>query len=277
MSDQLRAPDAAPYDALLLLSFGGPEGPEDVVPFLENVTRGRGIPRERLKEVGQHYFRFGGVSPINGQNRELLDALRKEFAEHGPDLPVYWGNRNWAPYLTDVLREMAADGRRRIAVLATSAYASYSGCRQYRENLADALATLAEEGVAELPRVDKLRHYFNHPGFVQPMVEGVLASLAALPQDVRATRTWRSPPTPSRPRPPTPPAPSRSTATAARTSGSTWRSRGSSRTRCAPRRAPNCPGSWSTSRAAAPRTSPGWSPTSATTWRPCTRLAPRRW
>ncbi|WP_330261634.1 ferrochelatase [Streptomyces sp. NBC_00539] len=186
MSDQLRAPDAAPYDALLLLSFGGPEGPEDVVPFLENVTRGRGIPRERLKEVGQHYFRFGGVSPINGQNRELLDALRKEFAEHGPDLPVYWGNRNWAPYLTDVLREMAADGRRRIAVLATSAYASYSGCRQYRENLADALATLAEEGVAELPRVDKLRHYFNHPGFVQPMVEGVLASLAALPQDVRA-------------------------------------------------------------------------------------------
>ncbi|GHB71207.1 putative ferrochelatase [Streptomyces cirratus] len=186
MSDQLRAPDAGPYDALLLLSFGGPEGPEDVVPFLENVTRGRGIPRERLKEVGQHYFRFGGVSPINGQNRELLDALRKDFAEHGLDLPVYWGNRNWAPYLTDVLREMAADGRRRIAVLATSAYASYSGCRQYRENLADALAALAEEGVAELPRVDKLRHYFNHPGFVQPMVEGVLASLAALPQDVRA-------------------------------------------------------------------------------------------
>ncbi|MEU6891164.1 ferrochelatase [Streptomyces sp. NPDC046557] len=186
MSDQLRAPDAGPYDALLLLSFGGPEGPDDVVPFLENVTRGRGIPRERLKEVGQHYFGFGGVSPINAQNRELLDALRKDFAEHGLDLPVYWGNRNWAPYLTDVLREMAADGRRRIAVLATSAYASYSGCRQYRENLADALATLAEEGVAELPEVDKLRHYFNHPGFVRPMVDGVLASLAALPQDVRA-------------------------------------------------------------------------------------------
>ncbi|MFF1558739.1 ferrochelatase [Streptomyces sp. NPDC058279] len=186
MSDQLRAPDAGPYDALLLLSFGGPEGPDDVVPFLENVTRGRGIPRERLKEVGQHYFGFGGVSPINAQNRELLDALRKDFAEHGLDLPVYWGNRNWAPYLTDVLREMAADGRRRIAVLATSAYASYSGCRQYRENLADALATLAEEGVAELPKVDKLRHYFNHPGFVRPMVDGVLASLAALPQDVRA-------------------------------------------------------------------------------------------
>ncbi|WP_371618296.1 ferrochelatase [Streptomyces sp. NBC_00454] len=203
MSDQLRASasapasaagagkaegPAAPYDALLLLSFGGPEGPDDVVPFLENVTRGRGIPRERLKEVGQHYFGFGGISPINGQNRELLDALRKDFAEHGLDLPVYWGNRNWAPYLDDVMREMAADGRRRIAVLATSAYASYSGCRQYRENLADALALLVEEGVAEadLPRVDKLRHYFNHPGFVQPMIDGVLAALESLPAEVRS-------------------------------------------------------------------------------------------
>ncbi|MET9572323.1 ferrochelatase [Streptomyces virginiae] len=187
MSDQLPPPaggPAAPYDALLLLSFGGPEGPDDVVPFLENVTRGRGIPRERLKEVGQHYFGFGGVSPINAQNRALLDALRKDFSEHGLDLPVYWGNRNWAPYLTDVMREMAADGRRRIAVLATSAYASYSGCRQYRENLADALATLAEEGV-EPPRVDKLRHYFNHPGFVDPMIEGVVAALGELPESVR--------------------------------------------------------------------------------------------
>ncbi|MER5929338.1 ferrochelatase [Streptomyces sp. NPDC002054] len=190
MSDQLPSPvsgaagPARPYDALLLLSFGGPEGPDDVVPFLENVTRGRGIPRERLKEVGQHYFGFGGVSPINAQNRELLDALRKDFADHGLDLPVYWGNRNWAPYLTDVMREMAADGRRRIAVLATSAYASYSGCRQYRENLADALATLEAEGV-DLPRVDKLRHYFNHPGFVQPMIDGVLAALESLPEGVR--------------------------------------------------------------------------------------------
>ncbi|UYQ64917.1 ferrochelatase [Streptomyces peucetius] len=176
--------DPAPYDALLLLSFGGPEGPDDVVPFLENVTRGRGIPKERLKEVGQHYFLFGGVSPINEQNRALLDALRKDFTEHGLDLPVYWGNRNWAPYLTDTLREMTDAGHRRIAVLATSAYASYSGCRQYRENLADALATLEGEG-RELPRVDKLRHYFNHPGFVRPMIDGVLASLADLPEDVR--------------------------------------------------------------------------------------------
>ncbi|MFI8105195.1 ferrochelatase [Streptomyces sp. NPDC086023] len=190
MPDQLATPeataDARPYDALLLLSFGGPEGPDDVVPFLENVTRGRGIPRERLKEVGQHYFGFGGVSPINDQNRRLLDALRKDFAEHGLDLPVYWGNRNWAPYLTDTLREMVRDGHRRIAVLATSAYASYSGCRQYRENLADSLAVLAEEGL-ELPRVDKLRHYFNHPGFVEPMTDGVVASLAELPEDVRDT------------------------------------------------------------------------------------------
>ncbi|MEV7872022.1 ferrochelatase [Streptomyces sp. NPDC088124] len=175
----------SPYDALLLLSFGGPEGPDDVVPFLENVTRGRGIPKERLKEVGRHYFLFGGVSPINEQNRVLLDALRKDFAGHGLDLPVYWGNRNWAPYLTDTLREMAADGRRRVAVLATSAYASYSGCRQYREDLAAALATLAAEGI-EPPRVDKLRHYFNHPGFLEPVIDGVLASLADLPEDVRA-------------------------------------------------------------------------------------------
>lgn len=182
MSDQR---DPAPYDALLLLSFGGPEGPDDVVPFLENVTRGRGIPTERLKEVGQHYFLFGGVSPINDQNRALLDALRKDFAEHGLELPVHWGNRNWAPYLTDTLREMVQDGHRRIAVLATSAYASYSGCRQYRENLADALATLEAEGL-ELPRVDKLRHYFNHPGFVRPMIDGVLKSLADLPEKLRA-------------------------------------------------------------------------------------------
>ncbi|MGK5500674.1 ferrochelatase [Streptomyces sp. URMC 125] len=179
------ATDTRPYDALLLLSFGGPEGPDDVVPFLENVTRGRGIPRERLKEVGQHYYLFGGVSPINAQNRRLLAALREDFAAAGLDLPAYWGNRNWAPYLTDTLREMVNDGRRRILVLATSAYASYSGCRQYRENLADALAALEREGLP-LPRVDKLRHYFNHPGFVRPMADGVLAALAELPEGVRA-------------------------------------------------------------------------------------------
>ena len=182
-------PDArtSPYDALLLLSFGGPEGPEDVVPFLENVTRGRGIPRERLAEVGQHYFLFGGVSPINAQNRELLDALRTDLAGQGLDLPVYWGNRNWAPYLVDTLRELAADGRRRVLVLATSAYANYSGCRQYRENLAAALTRLREEGApgaAEL-RLDKLRNFYNHPGFVEPMIDNTLAALAELPEGVR--------------------------------------------------------------------------------------------
>jgi ferrochelatase len=187
MSDQRVSDqrDPAPYDALLLLSFGGPEGPDDVVPFLENVTRGRGIPTERLKEVGQHYFLFGGVSPINDQCRSLLAAIREDLAAAGVDLPVHWGNRNWAPYLTDTLREMVRAGHRRIAVLATSAYASYSGCRQYRENLADALATLEAEGLP-VPKVDKLRHYFNHPGFVEPMVEGVLASLAELDDAVRA-------------------------------------------------------------------------------------------
>ncbi|MFJ6216338.1 ferrochelatase [Streptomyces sp. NPDC092296] len=181
-----QAPDAAPYDALLLLSFGGPEGPDDVVPFLENVTRGRGIPKERLVEVGRHYFRFGGVSPINEQNRELLAALRAEFARHGLELPVHWGNRNWTPYLVDTLREMAQAGHRRILTLATSAYAGYSGCRQYRENLADALAQLRAEGVPE-PRVDKLRHFYNHPGFVGPMVENTLIALAELPEEVRDT------------------------------------------------------------------------------------------
>ncbi|MCX4746446.1 ferrochelatase [Kitasatospora sp. NBC_01287] len=175
---------AAPYDALLLLSFGGPEGPEEVVPFLENVTRGRGIPKERLVEVGRHYFLFDGVSPINAQNRELLAALRADFAAHGLELPVHWGNRNWAPYLVDTLREMAQAGHRRIAVLATSAYAGYSGCRQYRENLADALATLAAEGLPELT-VDKLRHFYNHPGFVEPMIEATLRALAELPAELR--------------------------------------------------------------------------------------------
>ncbi|MDH6580187.1 ferrochelatase [Kitasatospora sp. MAP5-34] len=184
MSETLTSTDPAPYDALLLLSFGGPEAPEDVVPFLENVTRGRGIPKERLAEVGKHYFLFGGVSPINEQNRDLLAALRKDFAEHGLDLPVYWGNRNWAPYLVDILRDIAEDGHRRVLVLATSAYAGYSGCRQYRENLAAALEQLLGEGLPEL-RVDKLRHFYNHPGFVRPMIDATLAALAELPAGVR--------------------------------------------------------------------------------------------
>lgn len=179
-----RARDIRPYDALLLLSFGGPEGQDDVLPFLENVTRGRGVPRERLEAVGAHYRRFGGVSPINEQNRGLRAALQDDLAGHGIDLSVYWGNRNWAPFLTDTLREMVRDGRRRVLTLVTSAYASYSGCRQYREDLARALSLLAGEGLP-LPRVDRMRHYHNHPGFLTTMAEGVLAALAELPAGVR--------------------------------------------------------------------------------------------
>ena len=171
----------SPYEALLLVSFGGPEKPDDVVPFLENVTRGRGIPRERLEEVGEHYFLFGGRSPINDQNRELIAAIEEDFASNGIDLPVYWGNRNWDPYLTDALRRMEADGIKRAACLVTSAYSSYSGCRQYRENLADAVA---ETGPGA-PTLDKLRHYFNHPGFVEPNVDATLAALADLGDRVR--------------------------------------------------------------------------------------------
>ena len=172
---------AAPYDALLLVSFGGPEGPDDVVPFLENVTRGRGIPRERLEEVGQHYYARGGVSPINGQNRALLAALEAELAERGVDLPVRWGNRNWDPYLTDAFAALADDGAGRVLTLMTSAYSSYSGCRQYRENLYAATEPLGERA----PEVDRVRHYFDHPGFVGPMVEHTAAALAGLPEDVR--------------------------------------------------------------------------------------------
>ncbi len=156
-----------PYDALLVVSFGGPEGPDEVMPFLENVLRGKNVPRERMLAVAEHYQQFGGVSPINAQNRALIAALEAELAAHGPRLPIYFGNRNWNPLLPDTLRQMAADGIRRAAAFFTSAYSSYSGCRQYRENIA---AAQAEVG-AGAPQIDKLRVFFNHPGFVQPMIE----------------------------------------------------------------------------------------------------------
>jgi ferrochelatase len=162
------------YDAVLLVSFGGPEGQEDVLPFLRNVTRGRGIPDERLEEVAHHYRVFGGVSPINQQNRELRAALEAELKARGVDLPVLWGNRNWAPYLTDVLREAYEAGHRRVLALVTSAYSSYSSCRQYREDLALALAETRLEGEVV---IDKVRQYFDHPGFVTPFVEGLQAAL----------------------------------------------------------------------------------------------------
>lgn len=169
-----------PYDALLLVSFGGPEKPEDVLPFLRNVTAGKNIPDERLAEVGAHYRLFGGRSPINDQNRALLAALLEDFAAAGLEVPIYWGNRNWDPYLTDAMREMAADGVRRAACLFTSAYSSYSGCRQYREDLAAAVAE-----VPDAPALDRLRPYFNHPGFVEANVDATLAALALLPEAVR--------------------------------------------------------------------------------------------
>jgi ferrochelatase len=171
------ASPVSPYDALLLVSFGGPEKPEDVVPFLENVTRGRGIPRERLEEVGAHYRLFGGRSPINDLNRALLEAIRADLREHDLDLPVYWGNRNWDPYLTDTVAQMKADGVTRAACFVTSAYSSYSSCRQYRENLADALDAVGEGA----PRLDRLRSYYNHPGFLDPVVDAVVVAVEERP------------------------------------------------------------------------------------------------
>jgi protoporphyrin/coproporphyrin ferrochelatase len=166
--------DVSPYDALLLVSFGGPDRPEDVVPFLENVTRGRGVPRDRLEEVGEHYFLLGGKSPINDLNRTLLDAIRADLADHDLDLPVYWGNRNWDPYLTDTVCRMRKDGVTRAACFVTSAYSSYSSCRQYREDLAAA-------AVHGAPRLDRLRSYYNHPGFLEPIVDAVTAAVADRP------------------------------------------------------------------------------------------------
>ena len=173
------ATGTAPYDALLLVSFGGPEKPDDVLPFLENVTRGRGIPRERLAEVGHHYDGFGGRSPINDQCRDLLAALRTELDGRGLDVPLYWGNRNWDPYLGDALAKLVADGHRRVLAVVTSAYPSYSSCRQYRENLFDAVAGLDEQAAGEV-QVDKLRHYADHPGFVAASVDATDAALDTL-------------------------------------------------------------------------------------------------
>ena len=169
------------YDAFLLVSFGGPEGPDDVIPFLENVTRGRGIPRERLAEVGKHYHLFGGVSPINQQCRELIAAIKARFGACGMDLPIYWGNRNWDPYLADTVRQMARDGVRRAIAFVTSAYSSYSSCRQYLDDIERA----RQRAGPGAPRIDKLRAYFNHPGFVEPLAESPRAALATLSAAVR--------------------------------------------------------------------------------------------
>jgi protoporphyrin/coproporphyrin ferrochelatase len=169
----------ADYDALLLVSFGGPDGPDDVLPFLENVLRGRNVPRERMLEVAEHYYHFGGKSPINEQNRKLITALEAELAALGPHLRIYWGNRNWHPLLADTLRQMATDGIKHALAFVTSAYSSYSGCRQYREDIARA----QQEVGPTAPLVDKLRVFYDHPGFIEPMIELTNYALAQIPAD----------------------------------------------------------------------------------------------
>ncbi|MFD7309059.1 ferrochelatase [Promicromonospora sp. NPDC059942] len=185
ISPQPAAHDAAPYDALLLYSFGGPNQPEDVVPFLRNVTAGKGIPDERLEEVGEHYYGFGGKSPINEQNLALKAALEAELAARGLDLPVVWGNRNWAPYTNDAVDELEELGAKRAVALVTSAFSSYSGCRQYREDLAitlDKRGQLGPDGSTGV-QFDKIRSYFNHPGFAQANADAVVEAFATLGAD----------------------------------------------------------------------------------------------
>lgn len=171
------AADEDEGNAVLLLSFGGPEGPDDVLPFLGNVTRGRPIPRERLLSVAEHYQHFGGVSPINEQNRRLRKAIEHELASRGRRLPVYWGNRNWTPYVEDVVARMAADGINRAVAFATSAYSSASGCRQYHEDLARARQATGPTA----PEINKLPHFFDHPGFIAANAAALRAALARLP------------------------------------------------------------------------------------------------
>ncbi|MET0553649.1 MAG: ferrochelatase [Vicinamibacteria bacterium] len=175
-------------DAIVVLSFGGPEGMDDVRPFLRNVLRGRPVPPERIEEVAHHYELFGGVSPLNGQNRALVAALRARLAEAGPDLPVYWGNRNWAPYLADTLRDMARDGVRSALGFVTSAFSSYSGCRQYLEDVERARAEVG----ADAPEVQKLRAFYNHPRFLAANADPVRAALATLGPDARLVFTAHS-------------------------------------------------------------------------------------
>ncbi|MEV8146286.1 ferrochelatase [Specibacter sp. NPDC078709] len=180
----------AEYDAILLASFGGPEGQDDVIPFLRNVTRGRGIPDERLEEVSHHYRKNGGISPINAQNRALKAALEAELAARNIALPVLWGNRNWDPYIPAVLQDAYDAGHRRLLMVTTSAYSSYSSCRQYREDIGMALT---ETGLDGKLAVDKVRQYFDHPGFVEPFIEGTAASLRKVRAQLAAAGTPEAP------------------------------------------------------------------------------------
>ncbi|QSB06655.1 ferrochelatase [Natronoglycomyces albus] len=162
------------YDAILLVSFGGPEGPDDVLPFLRNVTRGRGIPDERLSAVAEHYQHFGGVSPMNDWCRRLLAAMREDFSAHGIGLPIYWGNRNWPPMLVDAVSDMHADGVRNAIAIATSAFGSYSSCAQYIEDIGAARAAIGEDA----PNIEKVRHFFDHPRFIDSFADKLRTSLA---------------------------------------------------------------------------------------------------
>ena len=169
------------YQSLLIVSFGGPEGPDDVLPFLENVLRGKNVPRERMEEVAEHYQHFGGVSPINQQCRDLISALEAAFAQRNIQLPIYWGNRNWEPYLPDALQAMTNDGITRSLAFFTSAFSCYSGCRQYRENIADAQKSVGESS----PEIHKLRMFFNHPLFVEAVAERVRDALQFISEERR--------------------------------------------------------------------------------------------
>jgi ferrochelatase len=166
------------YDALIVISFGGPEGMDDVIPFLENVLRGKNVPRERLLAVAKHYELFDGVSPINAQNRQLIASLDREFDANGPHLPIYFGNRNWHPLLPDTLNKMRADGVKRALAFVTSAYSSYSGCRQYLENIAAAREVVGPDA----PEVEKIRVFYNHPEFIRANVEQIEMALTQIPE-----------------------------------------------------------------------------------------------
>ena len=171
-----------PYDAILIVSFGGPEGMDEVMPFLRNVLRGKNVPESRLLEVAHHYELFGGISPINAQNRQLVAALKKELGEQGPPLPIYWGNRNWHPFLADTLRKMTDDGIKHALAFVTSAYGSYSSCRQYREDIHRAQQAVGKEA----PKIDKIRAFYNHPGFVEPNIENMRRALEQIQPERRA-------------------------------------------------------------------------------------------
>ena len=256
------------YDAFLLVGFGGPEGPADVMPFLENVTRGRGVPRDRLAGVARHYEKFGGVSPINQQCRDLLTAIGKDFAAAGVDLPLYWGNRNWHPYLTGTVAQMAADGVRHAIAFVTSAYGSYSGCRQY---LDDIEAARAQAGPGA-PRIDKIRHFFNHPGFIGPVTEAARAAIGQLPAGV-ADDAWLVFTAHS-----VPEAMAAASGPAAACTRRNWRRRrGWSPESWREPRAASATGGWPTRAAAGRRRCRGCAPTSATSSPSCPRAESGLW